>query len=34
VLDRDYFSGPEEEINAVKVDITIVGGRVAYRREG
>lgn len=32
VLDRDYFSCPEEEIKAIKVDITIIGGNVVYRR--
>jgi predicted amidohydrolase YtcJ len=32
VLDRDYFSVPEEEIKDIQVDITVVGGRVAYRR--
>lgn len=30
VLDRDYFSCPEEEIKAIKVDITVVGGKIAY----
>jgi len=34
VLDRDYFACPEEEITAIKVDITVVGGKVAHRREG
>jgi hypothetical protein len=33
VLDRDYFSCPDEEIKAIKVDITIVGGQIAYRNE-
>lgn len=33
VLDRDYFTCPEEEIKEIKVDITISGGRVAYRRD-
>ena len=32
VLDRDYFSVPEEEIKDIQVDITVVGGKVAYRR--
>lgn len=34
VLDRDYFGCPEEEIKAVQVDLTVIGGRVAYRRAG
>lgn len=33
VLDRDYFSCPEEEIKAILVDLTVIDGRVAYRRE-
>lgn len=32
VLDTDYFSCPEEAIKDIKVDITVVGGRVAYQR--
>lgn len=32
VLDRDYFSVPEEEIKDVQVDMTIIGGRVVYQR--
>jgi predicted amidohydrolase YtcJ len=32
VLDRDYFTCPEEEIKAITVDITVVDGKVAYRR--
>lgn len=32
VLDRDYFSCPEEQIKAIKVELTVVGGRVAYER--
>ncbi|MBX0329643.1 amidohydrolase [Oscillochloris sp. ZM17-4] len=31
-LDRDYFSCPEEEIKEIKVELTVVGGKVAYRR--
>jgi predicted amidohydrolase YtcJ len=34
VLDRDYFAVPDEEIKDVKVDWTIVGGRVVWQREG
>lgn len=34
VLDRDYFSCPEEEIRAIRVDMTFVGGRLGYYREG
>jgi len=33
VLDRDYFTCPEEEIKEIKVALTIVAGRVAWRRE-
>jgi predicted amidohydrolase YtcJ len=33
VLDRDYFTCPEEEIKEIAVELTVVGGRVAYRRE-
>lgn len=31
VLDRDYFTCPEEEIKAIRVEMTVVGGSVAYR---
>lgn len=34
VLDRDYFGCPEDEIKAILVELTVVGGRVAYRRDG
>jgi hypothetical protein len=34
VLDRDYFSVPEEEIKEIEVEMTIVGGEVVYRRAG
>jgi predicted amidohydrolase YtcJ len=33
VLDRDYFSCPAEEIKEIMVEITVVDGRVAYRRD-
>jgi predicted amidohydrolase YtcJ len=33
VLDRDYFACPEEEIKEIRVVMTIVDGKVAYRRE-
>ena len=33
VLDRDYFSVPDEEIKDIQVDTTIVGGQVVWRRE-
>jgi predicted amidohydrolase YtcJ len=33
VLDRDYFSCPEEEIAAIQVDATILGGEVVYARD-
>jgi predicted amidohydrolase YtcJ len=32
VLDRDYFSVPEEEIKEIQVDTTIVGGKVVWNR--
>jgi predicted amidohydrolase YtcJ len=32
VLDRDIFKIPPEEIVDVKVDLTIVGGKVIYER--
>jgi len=32
VLDRDYFSIPNEEIREVQVDMTVIGGRVVHRR--
>ncbi|MBC8077935.1 MAG: amidohydrolase family protein, partial [Chloroflexales bacterium] len=32
VLDRDYFTCPEEEIKAIQVDITVLDGKVVYRR--
>jgi predicted amidohydrolase YtcJ len=32
VLDTDYFGCPEDQIKDINVDLTIVGGRVAYRR--
>jgi predicted amidohydrolase YtcJ len=34
VLDTDYFSCRDEQIKDILVDLTIVGGRVAYRRPG
>ncbi|HVR90605.1 MAG TPA: amidohydrolase family protein [Novosphingobium sp.] len=30
VLDRDYLTVPEEQIRAIRADLTIVGGQVAY----
>ncbi|RLC78005.1 MAG: amidohydrolase [Chloroflexi bacterium] len=33
VLDRDYFSVPDEEIKDIQVDMTIVGGDVVWQRE-
>ncbi|NJN16167.1 MAG: amidohydrolase [Oscillochloris sp.] len=32
VLDRDYFTCPEDAIRAIEVDITVVGGKVAYQK--
>jgi predicted amidohydrolase YtcJ len=34
VLDRDYFTCPEEEIKEIQVDLTVIDGRVVYSREG
>jgi predicted amidohydrolase YtcJ len=33
VLDRDYFSCPAEQIKEIQVEMTVVGGMVAYRRD-
>ncbi|MCP4543911.1 MAG: amidohydrolase [Chloroflexi bacterium] len=33
VLDRDYFSVPDDEIKNIQVDMTIVGGKVVWERE-
>jgi predicted amidohydrolase YtcJ len=33
VLDRDYFACPAEEIKDIRVELTVVDGRVAWRRE-
>lgn len=33
VLDRDYFSAPEEEIKDIEVEVTVIGGRIVYVRE-
>jgi predicted amidohydrolase YtcJ len=33
VLDRDPFAGPAEELLAAQVKMTVVSGRVVYRRE-
>ncbi len=32
VLDRDYFSVPEEEIKQIQVDTTVIGGKVVWNR--
>ena len=32
VLDRDYFTCPEEQIKDIAVELTVVDGKVAYRR--
>jgi hypothetical protein len=34
VLSRDILTCPDEEIRDAKVDLTIVGGKVMFRREG
>ena len=33
VLDRDYFTVPEEEIKDIKVDMTVIDGRVVFSRQ-
>ena len=33
IYDRDFMTGPEEEIMQALVDYTIVGGRVVYTRQ-
>jgi predicted amidohydrolase YtcJ len=33
ILDRDYFTVPDEEIKDIQVDMTIVDGRVVWQRE-
>jgi predicted amidohydrolase YtcJ len=33
VLDRDYFSVPDEEIKDIQVDLPIVSGNVVWERE-
>ena len=33
VLSRDILSLPADEIRATPVDLTVLGGRVVYRRE-
>jgi predicted amidohydrolase YtcJ len=30
VLDRDYFSVPDEELKRIRSDLTIVGGRIVH----
>jgi hypothetical protein len=32
IYDRDFMTGPEDEIMQALVDFTIVGGKVVYRR--
>lgn len=32
VLDRDYFSCPEEEIKDIQVELTILGGTIVYHK--
>lgn len=32
VLDRDYFTVPDEEIKSIEADLTIVGGRIVYAK--
>ena len=34
VLDADYFAVPEERIGAIRPDVTLVAGRLAYDRHG
>lgn len=33
VLDRDVLSVPKSEIRKIQVDMTIVDGKIAYRRD-
>jgi hypothetical protein len=30
VLDRDYFTVPDEEIKEIRVEMTVLGGRLIY----
>jgi predicted amidohydrolase YtcJ len=32
VLDRDYFTAPEDELRDIKAEMTMVGGKVAWQR--
>jgi predicted amidohydrolase YtcJ len=32
ILDRDYFTAPAEEIKTVRVEMTVVDGRVVWER--
>ncbi len=34
VLERDIFTIPEDEIKDVKVDMTVINGKVVYKRQG
>jgi predicted amidohydrolase YtcJ len=34
VLDRDYFSVPEDEISSIECDLTLLGGRVVWGAAG
>jgi len=34
VLDRDILTIPTDELREMKVDMTIVGGEVVFRRDG
>jgi predicted amidohydrolase YtcJ len=34
VLDRDYLAVPEEEIKDLRVNLTVIDDKVAYRRNG
>jgi len=33
VLDRDYFTVPEEQIKEIQVDLTLVGGKVVWEAQ-
>jgi predicted amidohydrolase YtcJ len=33
VLDRDYFSVPDEEIKEIQVELTLLGGEIVYQKE-
>ena len=34
VLDRDYFTVPEEQITEIEADLTLVGGKIVHAKAG